>query len=823
MTMRRLLVAVLMAWCSAGCALMSLVGYKVAPNAPKDRDESLQVPGLKEPVSVTLDAQGVPHLEAKNLADLSRAAGFMQGRQRFFQMDMMRRLAKGRVSEIVGEQPLVSSTTVEYDKTMRGWDIEGRALADFGKMPADQRALLEAFADGVNAARLKWTPVEYRLLGLESEPWKASDSLAVGLLNVWSVTHNYQQELARFLFAMHQGVERMEALYPNEPVRGGRSIVSKSSAQPLPPAVVDELAGFFPVKLQAAAPSAPSAWLSMMPVEGASNAWVVSGAHTKSGKPMVANDPHLAHFLPGLMVQQHLKAPGLDVIGVTIPGVPWVLSGHNAKVAWGMTSTMSDVVDLVIEQEDTARPGFAKNETRECPITTRNEVVRVRDGGELLERTVRFRATCNGPLMNDLLPHLFPPGAPLLALRWRVTGLETAMGAILRMDQSTSVEDFGVAASQLPSTWNTWTVADVDGHIGQFPSGEVPVRLNHRGTFPVPGWTKKYEWSDFAQGAQLAHVIDPVDGVIAHANNLMTEPGATDFSRIHVDSAPAFRHQRIVELAKATPKHDLGSYRAMLADTYSLRAAQVWPFMNQSLGAGDGFSDTARAALSRLSAWSFDAKADGPEAAIFFLTYRHAVVAAVSDELPAPAVKFFLGQRYSTNTVDLWFEDVKHVVWDDRATPALETRDEVVRAAFQRAVAELVEQQGADVNDWRWGTLHWHRPTHAFGGKAVLDGTVNLARIETGGEMDSVWKTHFDLGNEANPFKVVAGPVYRSVVDLADVAHGWWVIDTGASGWPGSAHYGDQYEAWQRGELVPMLFDVDEVRRGVHASVSLTP
>lgn len=821
--MRRLLLLVF-ACSGAGCALTSLVGYKLAPNAPRDPDgQTLQLRGLKQPVRVTTDAQGVPHLEAKNLVDLARAAGFMQGRARFFQMDMMRRLARGRVSEIVGEQPMVSSNTVEYDKTMRGWDIEGRALADFGKLSAEQKEQLEAFAAGVNAAREQWAPIEYRLLHIESEPWNASDTLAVGVLNVWSVTHNYQQELARFLFAMHQGVERMELLYPNEPVRGGRSVASKSSAQPLPPAVVDELAGLFPVKLGDAKASDPSAWFSVMPIEGASNAWVVSGAHTKSGKPMVANDPHLAHFLPSLMVQQHLTAPGLDVIGVTIPGVPWVLSGHNAKVAWGMTSTMSDAIDLVIEQEDAARPGFVKNESRECPITTRDEVIRVRDGSELLDRPVRFRASCNGPLMNDLLPQLFPPKAPLLAIRWRVTGLDTVMGALLRLDQSTSVEDFGKAAAQLPSIWNTWTVADIEGHIGQFPSGEVPLRPNHRGTFPVPGWSKKYEWSEFVGGDRIAHVIDPADGVIAHANNLMTEPGATDFARLHVDSAPAFRHQRIVDLAKATPKHDLASFRAMQNDTFSLRAQTLWPFMKEALGTGDGLSETARAALARVNGWNFDAKADGPEAAVFFLTYRHAVVNAVSDELPAPAVKFFLGQRYSTNTVDLWFENATHVVWDDRATAAVETRDQLVRAAFQRAVQDLTEAQGPDVTAWRWGRLHWHRPMHVFGGKAVLDGTVNLERMEAGGEMDSVWKTHFDIGNEAAPFKVVAGPVYRSVVDLADLAHGWWVIDSGASGWPGAAHYGDQYDAWKRGELVPMLFDVAEIRRGLHGELTLSP
>lgn len=809
---------------SSGCALTALVGYRLAPNAPRDgRAESLPLPGLKEPVQVTFDAQGVPHVQAKNLVDLARAAGFVQGRARFFQMDMMRRLARGRVSEVVGEQPLVSSNTVEYDKTMRGWDIERRATADFARLSAEQRALLEAFAEGVNTARERWEPVEYRLLRLTSEPWNATDTLAVGLLNVWSVTHNYQQEAARLLFAMHQGVERMEQLYPNEPVRGGRSIATSGAVQPLPPAVAAELAGLFPVALPAQPTSAPSSWLTVLPVEGASNAWVVSGARTKSGKPMVANDPHLAHFLPGLLLQQHLTAPGLDVIGATMPGVPWVLSGHNAKVAWGMTSTMTDAIDLVVEREDGARPGFVVHEGGECAITTRDEVVRVRDGGELLERPVRFRASCNGPLLNDLVPYLFPKGAPLVAIRWRVTGLERAMEALLRIDQATSVEDLGAAVAQLPSTWATWTAGDVEGHIGQFVSGEVPVRLNHRGTFPVPGWTSRYEWGELAVGPRLPRAIDPPDGVLAHANNLMAEPGASDFVRLQVDSAPAFRHQRIVDLAKATPKHDLSSFRAMLADTHSLRAQTVWPFMKQALGTGEGLSDAARTALARLSAWDFDARADHPEAAIFFLTYHHAVVAAVSDELPAPAVKFFLGQRYSTNTADLWFEDAQHVVWDDRSTPRLETRDEVVRDAFARAIAELTEQQGADVSAWRWGQLHWHRPMHAFGSKAVLDGLVNLERMEAGGEMDSVWKTHFDFGNEQAPFKVVAGPVYRSVVDLADLAHGWWITDTGASGWPGAAHYGDQYEAWRRGELVPMLFDVAEVRRGVHGELTLTP
>lgn len=804
-----------------GCAATSLLGYKLSPDFPKDdATESLALPRLTAPVSVLFDAQGVPHVEAQNVTDLARASGFVQGRARFFQMDLMRRLARGRVSEIVGEQPLAAATTVEYDKAMRGWRIEARATKSYAQLDPENKALAVAFSEGVNAAVSKWKPIEYRLVGIEPEPWKPEDCLAVGLLNVWSITHNYQQEATRLILAMSVGVERMNAIYPAEPLAGGRTVATSGAQVALPPNVVSELDGLFPMKLAAVDPLLDGrATIDVLPVAGASNSWAVNGDRTVSGKPMVANDPHLSHLVPGILLQLHLKAPGLDVIGVTIPGFPWVLGGHNANVAWGMTSTMTDVVDLVIEREDPKRPGFVLHEGGDCALTTREEVVRVREGSDFLEKKLPIRETCNGPLYNDLHPELFPPGSPLVAIRWKVEGVERSFGVILELDRATSVEDVGRIVAKLPSTWNTWTVADAAGHIGSFPSGEVPVRPNHRGTFPIPGWSAKYEWQTFASGARMPHVIDPPDGVVAHANNLTADPTSTDFERIQVDSAPPFRLERIVSLAKATPKHDVASFKRMLVDSYSLRARFVVPFLLESLGDGAGLSPNARHALDLLRAWDFDAKSDRPEAAVFFSTYQHAVIAAISDELPSPAVKFFLGQRYSTNTSDLWFAREDHPVWDDRRTPALETRRDVVKAALEKAVLAL----GEDVKAWRWGTLHWHRPSHAFGSKSVLESMVNLPRMEAGGELDSIWKTHFDLGNAKDPFKVVAGPVLRSVVDLADPMHGWWVVDTGASGWPLSPHYGDQYEAWRTGELMPMLMNPADVRAGAHGTLTLTP
>jgi penicillin amidase len=820
--MTRLLPLVLVALLS-GCAVTRLVGYQLAPDYPDDfAVTTMKLEGLSQPASVTFDAQGVPHVEAKTLTDLALANGYVQGRARFFQMDMMRRLARGRVSEIVGEQPLVSSTTVEYDRTMRGWDIEGRSKADFGKLSAESKAVLEAFAKGVNQAMHEKTPIEYRLLGLEPTPWTPEDSLAVGLLNVWTITHNYQQETARLLFAMHLGVERMNAIYPSEPMRGGRTVQATKPGTPLPPTVAEELVGLFPVALAAPKP------LAAFPVEsltsgGASNGWAVSGARTKSGKPMVANDPHLTHLLPGILLQMHLKGPDLDVIGATAPGLPWILGGHNARVAWAMTSAMSDVTDLVIEKVDPQAPGRVLHEGGDCPLTTRDEIIRARDGSEFKETTARFRATCNGPLANDLMPQLFPEGSPLVAIRWRVAGLERSMDVLLKLNRATSAEAFGREVAELPSTYNTWTVGDVDGHIGSFLSGEMPLRPNHRGTFPVPGWTSRYEWTEWVKGERVPHAMDPESGILAHANNTMLEPTAGDFERVQVDAAPSYRFDRIVSLLAATPKHDVQSFERVMADTYSIRGRELTPVFLAALGDEAKLSAAAKVAKALLAGWDFDARADRPEAAIFFLAYRNALVLALEDELPDEAMKFFLAQRYSTNTADLWFESATHPIWDDRRTKETETRDAVLRKAFTAAVEELAAKQGADPKAWRWGELHWHRPMHAFGSKSALDGTVNLAKMGAGGELDTVWKSHFDLGNPKAPFKTVAGPAYRSVVDLADPAHAWWVVDTGASGWPKSPHYGDQYEVWKKGELVPMLTDLAEIRRGAHGELTLVP
>ncbi|MHB8872831.1 MAG: penicillin acylase family protein, partial [Myxococcaceae bacterium] len=579
------LLALLLSLSLCGCAAGTLLSYRVSPDYPSVESGELALPGLTRPVRIYYDAYGVPHLEAENELDLLRAVGFSHGRDRYFEMDMMRRFARGRVAELVGDQPLLSGSTVDFDRSMRGWELEERAGATVARLSPEERARIEAYCAGVNAARTRHPPLEHRLLGVQAEPWLPEDTWVVGLLNAWTVSHNWQQETARLLLALSVGLDRAEAIYPAEPLGGGRTLSGDGEERQLLPSVAPELREYL-AKLPLAA-SLPGGRLSAGPdllqLAGASNAWVVSGARSASGKPVLTNDPHLSHLIPSIVYQQHLKAPGLDVIGITIPGVPWVLMGHNQKLAWGLTSTVGDVMDLVVEREDPARPGFVLHEGGDCALTARSVVLNVKDGEA---RTLRLRRTCNGPVLNDLVPELFPKGAPLVAVRWQLDGIEQSIEALFRANKAGSVAELRAQAASMASPIQTFTAADVEGHIATFVSGTVPVRRAHRGTFAVPGWLSKYGWDGIVPNAALPSGLDPASGFFAHANNLMVDPRQTA-APLNIDAAPPYRYERVVERLGAIERHDLNSLADIQQDVKLLRAVRVLPRILEDL---EGFT-----------------------------------------------------------------------------------------------------------------------------------------------------------------------------------------------------------------------------------------
>lgn len=811
----------------AACAASAFLGYKARPDYPRDRSATLVVPGLEAVATVRLDPEGVPHITAGSERDLVFAAGFMQARDRLFQMDMMRRIARGRVSELVGRQKLLGSTTVAFDGAMRGWGIDEASEADVRRLEPELARMLQAFVDGVNAGMARFHPLEYRLLRVTPEPWTMADSLAVGRLTAWGVTHNWSQELSRLLLAFSVGWERAEAIYPSRAWAGGVSVPLAGEARPLPPAVVDEIKSLFPPRLPAASPVRPTAALGPpLSVPGrfglGSNAWVVGGQHTASGKPMVASDPHLAHLLPSIMVQVHLTCPGLDVVGVTTPGLPYVLIGHNGTVAWGMTSAVGDAVDFYVEQRDPADPERVLTPQGYRPLTRREVRIRVRDGRRYRTEVLVQRYSRNGPLVGDLYPGRLPAGAPPVALHVSREGGAESLACLRRSQRARTVAELRAALQPMPTPASVYVAADVHGRVALFASGRIPVREHHLGTFPVPGWIDRYQWRTYAPLAQMPSVEGGPEARFAHGNSLIWDPARAPFP-FHIDTAPSYRLDRIVERLGATAKHDLASFGRIQADVHLHRARRIVPLLLADLAAVPDATADEQAALAALRAWDHQATAGSVATTIFFETYREAGLAAFADEIADTGREFVLAQRYSTQMMDQWFEDPAHPVWDDRRTPARETRPAVVRAAFRRAVARLTRTLGADPSRWHWGRVHTLEHRHVMGGKKVLASLVNLPTVGSPGALDSVWKAHFDLGDAVAPWRSMAGPCFRMVVDLASPGSGQWILETGASGWPRSPHYGDQRARWLRGAYAPMRFHAADVARDARATLTLRP
>ncbi|MBI2889815.1 MAG: penicillin acylase family protein [Nitrospirae bacterium] len=822
----RLTILTLLTLVVASCAAASLIGYRLWPDYPRPQNETLAFEGLGSPVHVFLDAAGIPHIEAATEKDLLFAVGFMHGRDRFFEMDVMRRVARGRLSELVGEQPFMSGTTVEYDRSMRGWGFERAAREDEVALDAEMKDWMETYARGVNTARTRYRPLEYRLLGVEPEPWTVLDSFALGRLNSWTVTHNWHQEASRLVLALHVGIERAERIHPSEPWRGAFSLPVDRPPRELPPAVAPELRDLFPERPPSASKAQErerASWGPIFPVpSAASNAWAVGGGRSTSGKPLVASDPHLIHLLPSLMYQQHLKCPGIDVIGGTIPGLPYVLFGHNETVAWGITSTVGDAIDLYIERAHPDQPGLVLTPKGYEPLAEEELIVRVRKDLGFEERRFALRRSRHGPLLNDVYPGLLPEWAPLVAIRQYDGPAVDSLRSLRAANRARTVRELRTALFDMTGPVQTWTAADVGGEVALFVMGRVPVRTRHRGTFPVPGWVSDYDWTTYINPSNMPHAFGSGEASFAHANNLTEDPRRGS-AFIQVDSAPSYRVERIAQMLGARERHDRESFARMQQDVRLGRADRLLPYVLSDLRGGADWSHTEAEAISILEHWDGAARGDAPAPAIFFAAYREAVLAALGDEVDRAGVEFILAQRYSTNIYDQWIEEVDHPVWDDRTTARTERRPEVIRSAFRKAVAALEDEQGSDPGKWRWGRLHDMHVKHMFGSKRFLAGLVNIPPHEAGGALDSVWKSHFDLGHPNTPFRSIAGPIYRMVIDLADPRHAQWVIDTGSSGWPASPHYADQHELWREGRYLPMVSDWDEIRRDAAATLGLQP
>jgi penicillin amidase len=775
--LRKAVFAALVLLAAAGLGL-ALLAASTFPASSGER----RVRGITSAITIERDAAGVPTIHAATPDDALFGLGYAHAQDRLWQMEFQRRIGSGRLSEILGPR------LVETDRFLRTVGFRRAAEASWPALSPATRQALEAYAAGVNAflAAERARPVEFRLLRATPERFTPVDSLLWGKMMAWDLAANARDEIRRARLTAALGADRANALFPEVPAE---PTILRDDEWQAPIAASGASAGRF-------APTAALRWkrldaafslldpLGFGGEELGSNSWVVAGSRTVSGKPLLANDPHLGLRTPSVWYLARLESPGLSVAGATLPGVPGVIIGHNARIAWGLTSVEPDVEDLYLEETDPKDASRYRHGAAWKTFATRVETIRVRGAADV---SLEVRSSVHGPIVSDVMEGAATLGRPV-ALRW--TGLDagdTTPEAFLGIDRAANWKEFLAAAALLEAPAQNLVYADTDGHIGYTATGAIPIRPRSDGLRPVSG-AGDDDWSGFIPVERLPRALDPPRGFVATANNrVVSDRYPWRFTR---DWPEPYRADRITKRILAVPRLDPDGIRAIQLDRHSEQADELMPLLLDTRPS-DAASEHA---LALLRSWNRDFDPDSAPAAIYAAWYT-ALSAMPEDEAggtPLGSVRSrFLIEALRTDAA--WCDDVR--------TPAKETCADFKAATLARAVAELKSRLGPDPTAWRWETLHRARFPHG-----VLDRVSWLRpffslEVGQGGDASTI---NVGAYRRDGTYVMSDGPSYRQIVDLSDLSRSLFVHTTGQSGNVFSRHYRDFLLLWRAGEYLPM-------------------
>jgi penicillin G amidase len=870
---------------------------------------SMKVPGLSAAVQVKRDAHGIPQIYADTPDDLFRAQGYVQAQDRFWEMDVRRHLTAGRLSEMFG------SGHVETDAFLRtlGWRKTAQQEYDH-QLSASTRKYLQAFSAGVNAyldghsgANLS---VEYAALKLDHdyqpEKWTPVDSVAWLKAMAWDLRENMSDEIDRSLMMSRLNRAQVAQLYPDYPYSRNGTVVSGGTVDPTTRTYEPDAAdggsstasSSSGTSVSAASAnvesqlSSLSGTLDRIPAllgpngNGiGSNSWVVSGKLTTTGKPLLANDPHLAPQMPSIWYQMGLhcrvvsSACPYDVSGYTFSGMPGVVIGHNQDIAWGLTNLGADVTDLYLEKVTSQNTYLFDGRNRR--FTTRKETIKVAGGSD---RVITVRSTNNGPVISDRAAELQKVGetAPVgslapdrgdgyaIALKWTALTPSKSMDSVFEFDRATGWEQFRAAAKNFAVPSQNLVYADTKGNIGYQAPGRIPIRGKGDGTYPSPGWESAYDWKGYIPFSALPYEYNPERGYIVTANQAVINESKYPYL-ITKDWGYGTRSQRITDLIKAKTKSggliSMDDMQEMQTDNSSEIAKVLVPYLLKVDITGDK-NDYVRGAQKLLESWDYQQDSDSAPAAYFNAVWRNVLKLAFGNKLPkelrpvgqcltVPAtdqsgpvddlsgrVKLVreCGERApdqaQPNGGDRWFEVIRKILpdrnnkwWYDSPTAFYDSnsdkprtdRDQLLAEAMKDARQELTAKLGKDISTWSWGRLH----------QLNLDNQT----LGTDGPRAVRWLLNrgpWQLGggeaavdatgwNAAGGYDVVWVPSMRMVVNLADFDKSRWINLTGASGHAYSSHYSDQTGMWAKGELLTWPFSSGNVARSTEETLRLTP
>ncbi len=783
--------------------------------------------GLEHGVRVDYDQWGVPHIQARSLHDAIFAQGFVTAQDRMIQLELLRRMAGGRMAEVAGKKALGADTF------MRCLGLRRTAAEIARQLPADSREYLERYAAGVNAyveGKGKAFPLELMLLaGGRPRTWTLEDSLLALLFFNWTMDATWMADLMRGRLILRLGKEDAEVLLPTSRP-GDVAMVSFGKVKPKkiadPPG--DCELDFFPWNED------DPPWMGKkvrVHAQGSNN-WVVDGSRTAGGKPILCSDPHVQHTVPTLFYLCHVRSsePACNVIGAALPGIPGIFIGRNERIAWGSTSLVPDVVDLYIEtfaDGDSLRyrcgDGWEEAQSRE-------EVIKVFPAGVVRHRVVTTR---HGPVVARV-------GNKALALKW--VGHDPrndSAGCFMRMCIARDWEEFTRSLEGYSGPAANLVYADRDGNIGYAAAGRVPLRNGHDGSVPVAGEEGRYDWRGYIPAAEMPRSLNPKRGWIATANNEVVDGGYP-----HVITSmwePSCRLERIAALLEEGGEMDVDDMRAMQGDMFSARGIFFRDQVMQACDVWDDMSPQAAAALNALSAWDGRAGMESVGQSLYSATWKILTERLLRHRLGHRMYFDYVTSYFNVNQVVEEILDARREEWLPASAPSFE---ELLRQCLEEALVRLQARfKSENIEEWRWGRLHSLEIPHYLAANRFLARILNLGPVPMGGDGETVrcaltvsdptvqLLARSSLGGGSDlPYlpripgdRVYAGAVFRMIVDLSEGGRSLWCLDTGQCAYRSSPFYRNFFPIWQKGEYVPMAFSEDEVKEVTLTTLELKP
>jgi penicillin amidase len=784
-------------------------GYWFVTKSHPQIDGTLQVKGLKSKVEIVRDSMGVPHIYAGNADDLFFAQGYVQAQDRLWQMQLYRLIGHGRTAELSG-----SASSVNDDKFLRTLGLARAARADVETASEEETRVIAAFAAGVNAfidSHRDNLPLEFTLVGIKPEPWQPVDSQVWAKMMAFDLGGNRSQELLRSRLIEKFGAEKAKELMPPYPAQGPFVI---------PPEAKEYKARMTNDQLQItnsigvpdfAAINARDVRLGIVESIGSNN-WVVDGTKTTTGKPLLANDPHLSIQIPAIWyaIGLHCQPISADcpynVMGMALTPTPGIIIGHNDRIAWGVTNVGPDVQDYFIEKVNPQNPNQYEFQGKWEDFRIVNEVIKAKGKPDV---TIEVKISRHGPLMTPVLDGVTQP----LALQWTALRERShVLGAILKLNRARNFDDFRDALKLFDVPSQNFIYADIDGNIGYQMPGNVPIRAKGDGSAPVPGWSGEYEWKGYIPFDELPFVYNPPTHYIITSNQQVV-PSSYKYLITNDWSAP-YRAMRINEMIKAKDKLSPEDFKAIQGDVSSIPLQRLQKNVVPLTFDAEDFLSTR--ALEFVKNWDGRLTTDSVGGAILEATYQRLVKNTFANKMDANLFTGYYSSGGSHRMALLALLDKRQSEWwDDPATPQKETRDDILKKSYQQGVDDLGKKYGDAPGEWRWGRLHTATFAHPVGSVQPLNLIFNVGPIAVPGDGYTVNNSGY---NDAKGFAQQTITSLRWIMDVGDWDRSMAIHTTGQSGQPFNKHYSDMVLLWRDVQYVPFYFTrsaLDKVKEGV--------